>query len=93
MIPKTFQLLGRTITVKEVEQVDVDNDLGLWIAHQDEIRIRKDQSKGAKEHTFFHELAHAIFELGGHEKLSKDEALVDLVGGLIHQYMKTQKAK
>ena len=43
------------------------------------------------EHTFLHELFHALFEAAGRDELSSDESLVDTMGALLHQFMQTAK--
>jgi len=51
-------------------------------------------NKVAKEHiecTFIHELMHFILTKLGRSEISKDEALVEQVAGLLHQYITTQK--
>ena len=43
------------------------------------------------EHTFYHELAHCLLYYAGRDDLSKDEQLVDIIGGLLAQYEATKR--
>jgi hypothetical protein len=45
------------------------------------------------EHTFCHELTHAILDLIKEDKLSKNEKFVDLFGGALHQALSTMKGE
>jgi hypothetical protein len=102
-IPKSFQLLGHTITVRIVsvrdwealvEAVDDDNnmdeaDLGYWIPGDDLIVLKR-QPKAQLMHTFTHELTHAILYYMNCA-LWTDEVFVDNFGGLLAQAMDTAK--
>jgi Zn-dependent peptidase ImmA (M78 family) len=54
-----------------------------------EILISRNLNRDYTEHTFFHELMHALLEAGGSKK-TEDEYFVDSTAGLLHQFMKTK---
>jgi hypothetical protein len=96
-IPKTFSLMNRDYNVDratEDEQEDMDEVpgglLGLCDLDGSRIILGKHRTREAYEHTYFHELAHALLEAVGKPKLSGDEALVDALGAALHQYEKTK---
>ena len=90
-IPKSFQLLGRTI------RVEFRDDLVQTADNQGEAHYRKDRiyiqpnakgfprSKEQVEATFCHELVHFILSEMEEEKLRQDERFVGLFSGLLHQ--------
>jgi hypothetical protein len=93
MIPKRFQLVNRTYTVKsmpaeiaEKKHGDVDREMGL-------VRLAKDKAQQSTEHTFYHELAHALLWASTKPKLSDNEKFVDSLGALLHQYEQTKKGE
>jgi predicted SprT family Zn-dependent metalloprotease len=43
------------------------------------------------EHTFFHEVSHFMMYLMNRQDLNQDEAFVDVLGGLMAQFVKTMK--
>lgn len=88
-LPNKFSLMGSEWTV---EYIDTELD-GEW-GHCDYERLKivvkvKHDGKPVKqcivEHTFFHELTHAILFMMNQEELNNDEAFVDVFSGLIHQ--------
>jgi hypothetical protein len=99
-IPKAFQLLGHTYTVRivsardwdalcdEVEDMDED-DVGYFIPAKNLIVIKR-QIRTQMLHTFYHELMHAIY-FNMHINLPHDEQHVDQAGGLLAQAMDTAK--
>lgn len=93
-IPTSFQLVNRKYTV-EVLPKEVAEDLG---RHGDcnrskaVIRVELDYPDNS-EHTFYHELAHALLYATTKPKLSEKEDFVDSLGAVIHQFMKTKKGK
>lgn len=48
-------------------------------------------TKPRREQTFYHELFHAMLDELGYHELSKDEKLVDGLGALLYEYLKTRK--
>ena len=92
-IPKRFMLLG---TVYEVSCVPVKDwegeadEIGLFLSQQRQIAIRAGDQQ-IMEHTFYHELVHAILTHMGEDKLTRNERFVDMFGGLLHQAMTSSK--
>jgi hypothetical protein len=102
-IPKQFELLGKTITVKHEDTLLEEDRLhGRARFNRDEIALQtpsdtvpiKEDSQG---HDFFHELTHWVFYLSGIQgpdgDLWKNENVVDLIGGLYHQAFKTMSGE
>lgn len=97
-IPRSFQLGGRTWQVRMVTEQYIakrsDNDdepaLGICCAWDAEILIVEGLKTETAQAVFYHELAHALFETLGWEKLSKNEGRVDAMGTMIHQFLQTQ---
>lgn len=97
-IPKQFKLLGQTIKVK------FDEDLNYRQGHMGQAQIdnnilplqpvEKDRPKDAVEHTFCHELAHFLlyYTLNDeYDQLWRNERVVEVLGGLIHQFLTTAR--
>jgi Zn-dependent peptidase ImmA (M78 family) len=57
------------------------------------IRVHLDSENPEEmvEHTFFHELVHALLYATTRPKLSDDEKFVDSLGAALHQYEQTKK--
>ena len=92
MIPKRFDLINRTYTVAPFRDSNSKSELqGYCNTSECVILIDTDVGQEQQEHVFFHELLHAWFDAAGKPDLSKDEALVDLMGSVIHQYMQTHE--
>lgn len=97
---KKFILGSHTINVKYVKDV-IDPDtgekiLGLCNPLTNTIHVAT-YFKGEKlaedvvNHSLHHELTHYILSLLGEQELNNNETFVDMVGGYIHQYVKTKK--
>jgi hypothetical protein len=91
-IPATFNLLGNVIAVTIIDAKDwKEKDcVGFYNSFVSEIAILK-RSSTLMEHTFLHEMMHAVLTAMGQDKLSKNEAFVDMSSGLIHQALSTAK--
>jgi len=64
---------------------DTEECVGVFIPHLRKICLLYNPDKPALEHTYLHELVHAILHCMGRDELYKDEAFVDLFAGLLHQ--------
>ena len=88
-IPRSFKVFGRTYTVRIEDDLLAREDLLGETNHREQV-IRL-QAVGAafpadhQEQTFYHELVHLLFGLVSRDDLRKDEALVDLLGSMLHQ--------
>jgi len=95
IVPKTFELLGHTITVTiRKDLYDECDCYGRWTRgkHLIELQeVNKDVTKSFQMQTFWHEVAHAILENIGEDKQSEDEKYVDLWGQCIHQVLKSKR--
>lgn len=97
MLPSKFNLLGREINVKLVS--DLKERHGAWGTYRDntgEIELQcSTDSVGAAdslvEHSFYHELVHAILSAMGENDLNENEKFVDVFAGLLHQMQTTAK--
>ena len=90
-IPSSFKLFAHTVTVKEVPNIPGLDKYADWDSSLNEIRVF---TKGACDdvivHSFYHELTHALLERAGQLEWTKDEVTVDVIGGLLFQYVATQ---
>lgn len=92
-LPTTFNLLGHTITV--VHRNDLYDDCecyGRWT--QQDMKIEIDTGHAGKSlqwHSLYHEIMHAVLDLTGYSKESKDETFVDSLGGALAQVAATLK--
>lgn len=85
-IPKSIQLMGKTIKVKEnAKSVRNRNNFGEADLNNLTIKISGKYSRVQVEHTFFHELVHQILWVMQEEELNANEKFVDMLGGLLHQ--------
>lgn len=95
-IPLQFTLMNRDYQVRKALQEEADKmeSIGL-LGHCDYdealIILGKHSNRDSFEHTYYHELAHALLVAAGKPKLSEDEALVDALGAALHQYEKTKE--
>jgi len=94
-IPKTFKLLGQTVTVCYDSTLRSEHEaLGLTVLDKNQIRLQPStktfpMSKDKTAHVFCHELVHLIFYHAGFHKDCTDERKVDLIAGLLHQALIT----
>jgi hypothetical protein len=54
-------------------------------------RVSREHSKVSQWHTFWHEYFHVLIDATGRERMARDEVLVDSLGVLQTQAMKTMK--
>ena len=84
-IPRSFQMLGHTINVV----IDLAEDVGKFGDSDfalNQIRLFPTGcSRTAVLHTYWHEVTHFLLHYAGHQELSEDEVLVDVLGGLLAQ--------
>lgn len=95
MIPKSFKLVNRTYKVEKMGR-ELAQDLGRYgdtSRGKAVIRLDETEPKENVEHTFYHELAHALLWASTKPKLSKKEDFVDSLGAALHQFMQTQKGE
>jgi len=94
MIPKKFDLMGRTVKVNKIKKnkfVDSADTYGHWDSIKFEIFIVEGLTEQQEEQTFYHEFVHAAFDSLGYADLSSNEQLVDQMGSLIQQLIKSKK--
>lgn len=94
-IPKSFQLLGHTITVRVMPRSKWrhgKNVVGMWIPDKLRIDLLADPIETQLQATFCHELTHALLDMMNH-KLSNDEVFVDNLGALLQQALTTFKTE
>jgi hypothetical protein len=97
-IPLQFDIVNRTYTVRYATPAELLTKKwrktdGRHSPEGAEIILRKGMAPEYEDHTFLHELEHAIFEAIGRDKLSHDETLVDLHAGALHQFLKSKRGK
>lgn len=96
-IPKSFNLLGRTITVEHKQEIlHTDWFKGRACYPDDKIQLAPRDSKGDKrtqqdlELCFLHEVSHWFFYMfanDGNSKLHADEMMVDRFAGGMREVM------
>ena len=93
MIPKSFKLVNRSYKVKTLPKELADELRRYGDSNRGGAIIRLDtrEPKENLEHTFYHELAHALLWTTTKPKLSRNEDFVDSLGAALHQYMTTRK--
>lgn len=90
MIPKAFQLGGRTWRVERGVKLSSKKEYGDTLPEIAVIRIStKCKTLEDEEHTFMHELMHAICFTMGWTELNDDEMKIDAVAGLLRQFLAT----
>ena len=96
MIPKSFQLLSYTWTVKlhpgPIPYEDTTAN-GLCDFANKTIVLNADQEPEAIWHAWLHEVAHAVLEAIGRVKLSADEGFVDSLSGALAQVLRPAPRK
>jgi len=96
-IPTEFELFGNTVKVTFNENLsDLDGSAGTFRVSS--LTIELQEPNGIHpiddvENTYFHELLHAIFHMMGRHELFRDEELIHVMAGLLHQSFKTARYK
>ena len=87
MIPKSFNLMGHTITVKRVKEKDWSDDdaVGFWNSQNSTISVLDGLGDDKTQQIFCHELVHAILSNMAEDDLNNNEKFVDVFGSLLHQ--------
>lgn len=95
MIPKSFKLVNRTYRVIPYPEGLADDLKRLGDCERNSGCIRLDTATNPEnlEHTFYHELAHALLYTTTKPKLSDNEDFVDSLGAALHQFMQTRKGE
>jgi hypothetical protein len=91
IIPTSFRLMGHTVTVEVVPPIKwkIKNCVGLFNPSDMTILVRKGK-KSTTEHSFMHELTHAVLYCMNND-LYDDEVFVDTFAGLAHQALTSAK--
>ena len=96
-IPKEFELMGVTWTVIfDNKKPNDSNAAGICEFNRSVITIgtKNEYGKYSADQiktSFYHELTHAILDTLHERKLSSNEKLVEGIGALIWQFVKTKK--
>jgi len=91
MIPKSFEIFGRTYKVTQPYKVDNQGSLGECDSTHNIIKVRRNLKKDLKELTYLHEVTHAILDSLEYHKLSKDEVFVERFSKALQQVLKSSK--
>jgi hypothetical protein len=88
---KSFELGPYTWNVKLMKRLK-HSALGWCVfdSNRKEIQIKESLVGDVKQHTFYHELTHAILYVMEHE-LAEDEEFVTKFSDLLYQFEKTKK--
>ncbi len=84
-IPQTIKIGGHLITVKEVEDLDNEDNMGRWIIDKNEIQIEKNMPQSQKETTLIHEILEAIV---GMNDLKLEHRIISLLETSLYQVLK-----
>lgn len=78
--------MGNTIRVKVIPEKDWTDDdaVGLWNSQTLTICVRAGMAEQRMQQAYCHELVHAMLDAFS-SPMSKDEAFVDTLAGLLHQ--------
>lgn len=94
-IPTSFKLINRSWSVVEMPQetADTANIHGCCARDQARIAIHIDEGlpEESVDHTYLHELVHALLYATTKPKLSDNEEFVDSLAAALHQYEQTKK--
>ena len=100
-IPRSFSIMGHTITVEFDSAVHYCEDSLGWAKYREDKIVIQPPNKGVPltedqlMHGFFHELVHFVFFYAGEDgddpPLHRRERLVERVAGLLHQAFKTMQ--
>ena len=93
MIPKHFQLINRKYIVCTMPEEIAEKNHGDCSREMAVIRLAKGKAEESTQHTFYHELAHALLWASTKPKLSDNEEFVDSLGALLHQFEQTRKGE
>ena len=92
-IPRQCEILGHTLyTVINDELCDEQNAVGCSVFPRNVIYLRHPSSLYCLElieSTYFHEKKHYEFYFSGENELNANEKLVDLLGNMEYQFLKT----
>jgi hypothetical protein len=90
-IPSSLRLMGHTVTVEVIPPIRWKNKgcVGMFFPDEMRIIVRKG-TPTTTEHSFMHELAHAILYCMNSD-LYDDEVFVDTFAGLAHQALTSAK--
>lgn len=89
-IPATFKMMGMDYVCRELPE-DLREDLhGLHNPADSTIYLDPTLKPQKLHATFYHEWMHAAFEAAGRDDLSENEGLVDTMGHLLYQFIKTK---
>ncbi len=91
LIPKQFQLFGKTYKVKQLVKIDKTGSWGEYDSATNTIKLKKDLEPDQKEQTYLHELMHCILDQLNYNTLYFNEKFVDTVANALHQILKTSK--
>ena len=94
---KEYDCLASKIKIHYLPEVNKDESVfGLYSNVSNEIHVQT-HMRGKKMpddvigHTMCHEIVHSWFWHSGYHDLYANEQLVDLIGGMLWQYLKTRK--
>ena len=91
LIPEKFEQFGCEITVEYDDELEHDECLGKAYLDMNKIKLTtRDIPRDMLEHSFLHEVVHFFLDKLGLDELNKDEAKVDAIAGLWHQYEKSK---
>lgn len=92
-VPKTFKLIGMDYIVGELPEDQREDLHGLHLPSDSTISLDPQLPPQKLRAVFCHEWIHAALEAVGREDLSEDETLVDSLGSVLYQFLKTKRGR
>ena len=93
-VPRRFQLAGHTIEVITVPAKRWKHGrdcIGVWLPNEYRIELVSSIRGTNRVQTFVHEMLHALFDVAGYSRESRDETRIDRLAHLLHQILVTME--
>lgn len=84
-IPDTLNVLGQTVTIRMLSDVDMAGNCGLSQAYSNSIKINNSLPSDKQGHTFVHELLHQLDDMC---KLKLKHDTLDVLSMAMYQVLK-----
>lgn len=95
VVPKQFDLFGQRITVEVRSDFEKEHGCyGKWHPAQNKIILQAADDNHAADvvlQTFWHEAVHAALDVLGYGDWSENETVVEQLGQVIYQILKTKR--
>lgn len=98
-IPLSYESMGRTVRTKFRKKMSHEDGFVGKAVHQENVIYLQPTSecspipRESLESYYCHEVMHGMFASIGRADLSRDEAFIDQVSGLLHQFLVTSEGE